>query len=171
MRNPKSTGQSVRNVLQAWQFLTQNPFYLHYKYVRNVIQAIEASTNNLQGLIGSNNGATRDIGILALRDILSSSDSSYDKFLRPTIVEMLSSILQDSNLDNRRSAMNTFNAAARNKASMILPHLTQLLPLVFKQTLEDPSLIREVSMGPFKHKVDDGLEVRKVRSHASADTL
>lgn len=59
--------------------------------------------------------------------------------------------------------MNSFNAAIRTKPDLILPYLGQLLPLVIAQTYINPKLIREVSMGPFKHKVDDGLEMRKVR--------
>ena len=35
------------------------------------------------------------------------------------------------------------------------------MPLVMKDTKIDPDLIRQVQMGPFKHQVDDGLELRK----------
>lgn len=96
-----------------------------------------------------------------MRDVFTSTDSSYNKYLRAIIIDALTSALSDKNLDNRRLALNTFNAAARNKPLLVLPHLHAFLPLVFAQTFEDPSLIREVNMGPFKHKVDDGLEVRK----------
>lgn len=78
------------------------------------------------------------------------------------MIEVLTFIMRDSNLENRRAALNTFNAAVKNKSDLIMPSLTQLMPLVLDQTLIDPSLIREVQMGPFKHKVDDGLECRKV---------
>ena len=39
-----------------------------------------------------------------------------------------------------------------------------LQPLIYAQTKIDPTLIREVVMGPFKVKVDNGLNIRKVRS-------
>jgi cullin-associated NEDD8-dissociated protein 1 len=71
-------------------------------------------------------------------------------------------MLNDADLENRRLAMTTLNSAARNKADLMLPHLGELLPLVMKESNVKPELIREVQMGPFKHKVDDGLEVRKV---------
>ncbi len=45
---------------------------------------------------------------------------------------------------------------------LILPHLNQLLPAVIGDTQIKPELVREVQMGPFRHKVDDGLELRKV---------
>lgn len=38
-----------------------------------------------------------------------------------------------------------------------------LQPLIYAQTKIDPTLIREVVMGPFKVKVDNGLNIRKVR--------
>ena len=40
--------------------------------------------------------------------------------------------------------------------------LHSLLPLLYEETVVNTALIRFVEMGPFKHKVDDGLEVRKV---------
>ncbi len=36
-----------------------------------------------------------------------------------------------------------------------------LLPNLYKETVVNPDLIRTVQMGPWTHKVDDGLEARK----------
>lgn len=70
-------------------------------------------------------------------------------------------MLNEEHLDNRRLALTTFNSAAHNKPHLIMPYITELLPLTMKETIIRPELIREVAMGPFKHKVDDGLELRK----------
>lgn len=72
-------------------------------------------------------------------------------------------MLSDRDLGNHRLALTTLNSAIHNKMNIILPHLSELLPAVFGDTQVKPELIREVQMGPFKHKVDDGLELRKVR--------
>jgi cullin-associated NEDD8-dissociated protein 1 len=74
---------------------------------------------------------------------------------------MLITMLNEPDLENRRLALMTFNSAMHNKPDIILPALDQLLPLAMKETVVKPELIREVQMGPFKHKVDDGLEIRK----------
>lgn len=74
---------------------------------------------------------------------------------------MLLTVLQDADMEIRRLAMTTLNSAAHNKPDLILPHLGQLVPFVMTESVIKPELIREVQMGPFKHKVDDGLEVRK----------
>jgi hypothetical protein len=71
-------------------------------------------------------------------------------------------MLSDRDLGNHRLALTTLNSAIHNKMNIILPHLSELLPAVFGDTQVKPELIREVQMGPFKHKVDDGLELRKV---------
>ncbi len=75
---------------------------------------------------------------------------------------MLTTMLTDPNLENRRLALSTLNSATQNKSQIILPHLVQLVPLVLKESRLNPDLVREVQMGPFKHKIDDGLELRKV---------
>jgi cullin-associated NEDD8-dissociated protein 1 len=99
--------------------------------------------------------------ISALRYTLADTDEAYDEYLRPIVVPMLVQMLSESDLDNRRLALTTFMSALRNKSDIILPALDQLLPLLMNETVVKPELIREVQMGPFKHKVDDGLEIRK----------
>lgn len=99
--------------------------------------------------------------IAALRYTLSDTDEGYDEYLEPIVVPMLVKMLKEPDIENRRLALTTFNSAMHNKPHIILPALDQLLPLAMKETVIKPELIREVQMGPFKHKVDDGLELRK----------
>jgi cullin-associated NEDD8-dissociated protein 1 len=99
--------------------------------------------------------------ISALRYTFADTDEAYDEYLRPIVVPMLIQMLNESDLDNRRLALTTFNSAMHNKPDIIIPALDQLLPLAMKETHIKPELLREVQMGPFKHKVDDGLEIRK----------
>ncbi|KAF2225942.1 armadillo-type protein [Elsinoe ampelina] len=105
--------------------------------------------------------AVRGMVISAFRYTFTDTDASYDMHLQPLIVQSLSKMLNEENLENRRLALTTFNSAAHNKPQLITPHLSELLPLTMKETIIRPELIREVAMGPFKHKVDDGLELRK----------
>lgn len=78
------------------------------------------------------------------------------------MVPLLSSMLSDRDLGNHRLALTTLNSAIHNKMDLLLAHLDELLPAVFGDTHLKPEFIREVQMGPFKHKVDDGLDLRKV---------
>lgn len=75
---------------------------------------------------------------------------------------MLSTILRDADLENRRLGLTTFTSAAHNKPDLVLGHLKELMPSVLDESKVKPDLIREVMMGPFKIMVDDGLELRKV---------
>ncbi|KAF2104025.1 cullin binding protein CanA [Rhizodiscina lignyota] len=115
----------------------------------------------LQTFLHDPKDSYRGMVISALRYTLADSDSSYDEYLKPIIIPMLTTMLNDSNLDNLRLALTTLNAASHNKPDLVLPHLTQLLPLAVKETVVRPELVREVKMGPFTHRVDDGLEIRK----------
>lgn len=100
--------------------------------------------------------------IQALRFALSDSDETMDDALKLNLLKMLTVMLQETDLENKRLAMTTFYSAVRFKPALILPNLPKLLPYVIKASEINPALIREVQMGPFKHKVDDGLELRKV---------
>lgn len=57
--------------------------------------------------------------------------------------------------------MSALNSAARNKPKLIRGSLSDLLPRLYKETIVNKDLIRTVQMGPWTHKVDDGLEARK----------
>lgn len=58
------------------------------------------------------------------------------------------------------------SSAAHNKAALVADALPGVMPRVYAQTVIDPSLIRTVDLGPFKHKIDDGLELRKAAFEA-----
>ncbi|PNS18930.1 Cullin-associated NEDD8-dissociated protein 1 [Sphaceloma murrayae] len=115
----------------------------------------------LQSYLGDSEPAVRGMVIAAFRYTFTDTDTTYDVHLQPLIVQSLSTMLNEDNLENRRLGITTFNSAAHNKPQLITPHLAELLPLTMKETAVRPELIREVAMGPFKHKVDDGLELRK----------
>ena len=100
--------------------------------------------------------------ISALRYTFADADGMYDEHLGPVVVQMLATMLNETELDNRRLALTTLSSAAHNKPEMIMSHLEKLLPSVVRETYVQENLIRDVQMGPFRHKVDDGLEVRKV---------
>ena len=102
------------------------------------------------------------MAIQALRFTLAESDEAFDEVLKPSLAKMLGIMLNDPNIENRRLALGTLNSASHNKSEIIAPLLGSLVPFVLKDSKPDPDLIREVQMGPFKHKVDDGLELRKV---------
>ncbi|PYI36797.1 TIP120-domain-containing protein [Aspergillus indologenus CBS 114.80] len=115
----------------------------------------------------------RGVVISAFRYTLSDSRDTYNDVLRPTIVPLLVNMLSDPDLGNHRLALTTLNSAIHNKMDILLPHLNELLPAVFEDAKLKPELIREVQMGPFKHRVDDGLELRKSAYetlYASLDT-
>jgi cullin-associated NEDD8-dissociated protein 1 len=112
-------------------------------------------------LLRNNSPALRAVAVQALRYTLPESDDAFDAVLRNYLVEMLKTMLEDPEMDIRRHAMSTLNAAAHNKPDLIMAHLSQLVPYVMRESVIRKELVREVMMGPFKHTVDDGLEVRK----------
>jgi len=116
----------------------------------------------LQTHMTSNEPVIRGLVISALRYTFTDTDTSYDKLLRPIVVDFLDSMLRDAELENRRLALTALNSAATNKAHLLAgAGLDRLLPRVYAESVIKPELVREIQMGPFRHRVDGGLEVRK----------
>ncbi|KAF9775491.1 hypothetical protein IL306_006408 [Fusarium sp. DS 682] len=115
----------------------------------------------LQALLKDQSLGIRGMAVQAVRYTLPESDEVLDVMLRDVLIQMLLTMLQDSDMDIRRLAMTTLTTAARTKPDLIHPHLGELMPFVLQESVIKKELIKEVMMGPFKHTVDDGLEVRK----------
>uniref|UniRef100_A0A1I8GIG2 4Fe-4S ferredoxin-type domain-containing protein n=1 Tax=Macrostomum lignano TaxID=282301 RepID=A0A1I8GIG2_9PLAT len=80
------------------------------------------------------------------------------KALVPRILDCLG----HADLTVRRAALVAINTGVHNKTALIRDHLDTLLPRIYKGTAVDESLIRVINMGPFSHKEDAGLDLRKV---------
>ncbi|KAI9445588.1 TIP120-domain-containing protein [Lactarius indigo] len=106
------------------------------------------------------NAATRATVLSAIRYTFVDSSSAFDEVLAPYILDFLS-LMDDMELNVRQLALSVFNAAARTKTHLLRDHLHTLLPALYRETTMRPELVRTVQMGPWQHKVDDGLEARK----------
>ncbi|KAL1752017.1 armadillo-type protein [Schizophyllum commune] len=106
------------------------------------------------------NPSARATVVSAIRYTFADSARSYDELLAPLLVDFLT-LMQDPDLTVRRLALSALNSSARTKPHLIREHLPKLLPQLYAETTIKPELIRTVQMGPWQHKVDDGLEARK----------
>jgi len=78
--------------------------------------------------------------------------------------------LQDADLKVRRGALLALNCVSHNKPAAVRELLAELLPMLYEETRKKPELVHQVDLGPFKHTVDDGLELRKA-AFETMDTL
>jgi len=106
------------------------------------------------------NSATRTTVLSAIRYTFADSSPAFDEILAPYIIDFLS-LMEDAELSVRQLALSVLNAAARTKPHLLRDHLHTLLPVLYRETIIKPELVRIVQMGPWQHKVDDGLEARK----------
>ena len=114
----------------------------------------------LQSALSSPSPLMRTTVVTAMKFTISDQPQPIDALLKNSIGEFLSA-LTDSDLNVRRVALVAFNSAAHNKPSLIRDLLRTTLPQLYNETQKRKELIREVEMGPFKHEVDDGLDLRK----------
>ncbi|XP_043934569.1 cullin-associated NEDD8-dissociated protein 1-like [Protopterus annectens] len=114
----------------------------------------------LKKQLSSGSPYARSTVVTAIKFTISDQPQAIDPLLKNCIGDFLKT-LQDSDLNVRRVSLVMFNSAAHNKPSLIRDLLDQLLPHLYNETKIRKELIREVEMGPFKHTVDDGLDVRK----------
>lgn len=120
----------------------------------------------LQTFLQNPSPSVRGMVISALRYVFSDTDDSYNVHLQACIIPMLATVLADTDIDNQRLSLSTFNSALYNKPDLVLPNLSELLPYVMQASVKRDDLIKTVMMGPFKHTVDDGLDMRKAAYEA-----
>ncbi|GAB4848565.1 Cullin-associated NEDD8-dissociated protein 1 [Ancistrocladus abbreviatus] len=112
---------------------------------------------------------TRATAVIAIKYSLVERPEKIDEILYPEISCFLM-LIKDHDRHVRRAAVLALSTAAHNKPNLIKGLLPELLPLLYDQTVVKQELIRTVDLGPFKHVVDDGLELRKA-AFECVDTL
>jgi cullin-associated NEDD8-dissociated protein 1 len=141
----------------------------------------ETLMNNLQSYLECASSLSRSTVVTAIKFTITDQPQAIDGLLKNCLGKFLNA-LQDNDINVRRVALVTFNSAAHNKPSLVrdllLPtnvingsssqtngHTHQqpstLIQHLYNETKIRKELIREVEMGPFKHTVDDGLDLRK----------
>ncbi|XP_026434971.1 cullin-associated NEDD8-dissociated protein 1-like isoform X1 [Papaver somniferum] len=112
---------------------------------------------------------TRATVVIAVKYSIVERPEKIDEIMYPEISSFLM-LIKDHDRHVRRAAVLALSTAAHNKPNLIKGLLPELLPLLYDQTVVKKELIRTVDLGPFKHIVDDGLELRKA-AFECVDTL
>ncbi|KAM7478698.1 hypothetical protein LguiA_026911 [Lonicera macranthoides] len=112
---------------------------------------------------------TRATVVIAIKYSMVERPEKIDEIIYPEISSFLM-LIKDHDRHVRRAAVLALSTAAHNKPNLIKRLLPELLPLLYDQTIIKQELIRTVDLGPFKHTVDDGLELRKA-AFECVDTL
>lgn len=110
--------------------------------------------------LNNNSPRVRSTIVTASRFMIFDQPKPIDEALKSVIGNFLA-IIRDPDYQCRRVAIVTLNSAAHNKPKLIRDCLTDLLKSLYNETTVKPELVHEVEMGPFKHTVDDGLDLRK----------
>ncbi|GLT90694.1 hypothetical protein SLE2022_086150 [Rubroshorea leprosula] len=112
---------------------------------------------------------TRATVVTAVKYSIVERPEKIDEIIYPEISSFLM-LIKDHDRHVRRAAVLALSTFAHNKPNLIKGLLPELLPLLYDQTIVKQELIRTVDLGPFKHVVDDGLELRKA-AFECVDTL
>eukprot|EP00441_Pelagodinium_beii_P034026 CAMPEP_0197642028 /NCGR_PEP_ID=MMETSP1338-20131121/15800_1 /TAXON_ID=43686 ORGANISM="Pelagodinium beii, Strain RCC1491" /NCGR_SAMPLE_ID=MMETSP1338 /ASSEMBLY_ACC=CAM_ASM_000754 /LENGTH=1271 /DNA_ID=CAMNT_0043215093 /DNA_START=14 /DNA_END=3826 /DNA_ORIENTATION=+ len=77
--------------------------------------------------------------------------------------DSLLTCLSDEELQVRKAALHSVNVICLSPtcAEILRAHTDLIFERIKEDSKQKPELIREVDLGPFKHKVDDGLPLRK----------
>jgi cullin-associated NEDD8-dissociated protein 1 len=125
----------------------------------------------LSALLTSESAATRATVTSCVRFAITELGSRPIPPTLQTALLPLLQLIEDPDLKVRRGALLTLNCLVHNKPHAIHDGLPTLLPLLYVETVKRAELIHQVDLGPFKHTVDDGLEVRKAAFEAMETVL
>jgi len=99
--------------------------------------------------------------ISAIRYTVTEKPREFDAQLTKDITTFLKLLNKSENVAVRRAAVLLLTSAVHNKPTLVYEALDSLLPNLYAETATDQSLIKTVNLGPFKHVVDEGVDLRK----------
>jgi cullin-associated NEDD8-dissociated protein 1 len=108
--------------------------------------------------------------ISAVKYTITEQPRDIDAQLKTDLPDFLSLLNKSEGVAVRRAAVLLLNSAAHNKPKLVQDSLDKVLPNLYAECVFDESLVRTIQLGPFKHKIDDGLELRK-SSFECLDTI
>eukprot|EP01128_Nolandella_sp_AFSM9_P012318 TRINITY_DN9158_c0_g1_i1.p1 TRINITY_DN9158_c0_g1~~TRINITY_DN9158_c0_g1_i1.p1 ORF type:complete len:1225 (-),score=403.02 TRINITY_DN9158_c0_g1_i1:193-3867(-) len=114
----------------------------------------------LKDRIGSESPETRACVTTAIKSTIHEEPQPIDAVLLEHFGAFVE-LIKDSEIIVRKAVLLTFNYAAHLKPHLVQPLLADFLPLLYAETKLKPELIKEFEVGPFKHKVDTGIELRQ----------
>ncbi|KAI8899213.1 armadillo-type protein [Globomyces pollinis-pini] len=115
----------------------------------------------LQSQIQSPIPEVRQTAVSTFRFTLVSTDEHYHETIQSMSIQFLR-LIGDSDLVVRRMGLSTLHAIAHSKPRLLVTILPEVLQMLYVETQFKEELIEIVEMGPFKHKVDTGLDTRKI---------
>jgi len=105
----------------------------------------------------------RAVVVSAVKHMVVERPHAVDGALGAVVGPLLGAGMADEDRHVRRAAVVSLSAVAHQKAGLVAGGgvLGGLMAGLYAQTAVREDLIRTVDLGPFKHKIDDGLELRK----------
>jgi len=98
--------------------------------------------------------------VTALKYTIFEKSLPIDKVLKEHITAFLD-LITDKEIEVRKATLISLNYIAHHKAKIVSKALPKYLGHLYGETKIKPELIVEIVLGPFKHKQDNGLEIRQ----------
>ena len=81
------------------------------------------------------------------------------------LVEQLVCLRASSGIEVKKNALEALTSVIHSNWSLLKTQMRdfieEILQFALEETKINPALVKEVDLGPFKHKVDEGLPIRK----------
>ncbi|KAJ2579825.1 hypothetical protein EV177_010696, partial [Coemansia sp. RSA 1804] len=87
-------------------------------------------------------------------------EGQCDKVIKDVLPAVMSNI-SNGDVGIRKLSLLALCTVIQNKSRLFDELARTIQPALFAQTVVDESLVKTITMGPFKKRVDDGLETRK----------
>lgn len=114
--------------------------------------------------IGSSGPGVQSCILAGLRfAVTGSRHQQVDDALKQNLATFMSYLCKSFPLNVRKASVQLISAAAYSRPNLLLlPAMNSCFANLLEETAVDPSLVSTVDLGPFKHIVDKGLELRKL---------
>jgi len=120
----------------------------------------ESVVVQLRDLTKNPSAKVRACVVTALKYTIFEKSLPVDKVLKEHI-QAFFELITDKEIEVRKAILISLNYIAHHKAKIISSLLPKYTCALYGETKIKPELIVEIVLGPFKHKVDTGLEIRQ----------